>query len=162
MNKQCEIVQDLLPLYVDGACSESSTEMVKEHLESCPECKTLYEKLCSDTGEETLKDEMVGVVAKHEKKVKKKILFWAICYILSISSLISAFPILLFTFYPYSIMAVAIYTIAMVIMSVLSFRKSTIRAAKIKQLLFVFLLIPIITLIAVLVSIETGWLHFPG
>ena len=72
MDKQCEIVQDLLPLYVDGACSESSVAMVKEHLESCPECKTLYEKLCSDTGEGTLKAEMVGVVAKHEKKVKKK------------------------------------------------------------------------------------------
>ena len=72
MDKQCEIVQDLLPLYVDGACSESSVAMVKEHLESCPECKALYEKLCSDTGEETLKAEMVGVVAKHEKKVKQK------------------------------------------------------------------------------------------
>ena len=72
MNKQCEIVQDLLPLYVDGACSESSAAMVKEHLESCPECKALYEKLCSDTGEGTLKAEMVGVVAKHERKVKKK------------------------------------------------------------------------------------------
>ena len=72
MNKQCEIVQDLLPLYVDDACSKSSAAMVKEHLESCPECKAIYEKLCSDTGEETLKAEMVGVVAKHEKKVKKK------------------------------------------------------------------------------------------
>ena len=72
MDKQCEIVRDLLPLYVDGACSESSAAMVKEHLESCPECKTLYEKLCSDTGEGTLKAEMVGVVAKREKKVKKK------------------------------------------------------------------------------------------
>ena len=72
MNKQCEIMQDLLPLYVDGACSESSAAMVKEHLETCPECKTLYEKLCSDTGEGSLKAEMVGVVAKHEKKVKKK------------------------------------------------------------------------------------------
>ena len=72
MDKQCEIVQDLLPLYVDGACSESSAAMVKEHLETCPECKALYEKLCSDAGEETLKAEMVGVVAKHEKKVKKK------------------------------------------------------------------------------------------
>lgn len=72
MDKQCEIVQDLLPLYVDGACSESSAAMVKEHLESCSECKALYEKLCSDTGEETLKAEMAGVVAKHEKKAKKK------------------------------------------------------------------------------------------
>lgn len=82
MNKQCEIVQDLLPLYVDGACSESSAAMVKEHLESCPECKTLYEKLCSDTGEGTLKAEMVGVVAKHEKKVKKKRLLTIVASVL--------------------------------------------------------------------------------
>ena len=72
MDKQCEIVQDLLPLYVDSACSESSAAMAKEHLEICPACKALYEKLCSDTGEETLKAEMTGVVAKHEKKAKKK------------------------------------------------------------------------------------------
>jgi len=82
MNKQCEIVQDLLPLYVDGACSESSAAMVKEHLESCPECKALYEKLCSNTGEETLKAEMIGVVAKHEKKVKKKRLLTIVASVL--------------------------------------------------------------------------------
>ena len=76
MNKQCEIAQDLLPLYVDGACSESSAAMVTEHLESCPECKALYEKLCSDTGEEILKTEMAGVVAKYEKKAKKKKQKW--------------------------------------------------------------------------------------
>lgn len=72
MNKQCEILQDLLPLYVDGACSESSSKMIKEHLETCPECKALYEKLCAITGEDLLKAEMVGVVANHEKKAKKK------------------------------------------------------------------------------------------
>ena len=96
MNKQCEIVQDLLPLYVDGACSESSTAMVKEHLESCSECKTLYEKLCSDTGEGTLKAEMVGVVAKHERKVKKRrlltIVASVVLTIVLIFSVISLWP----------------------------------------------------------------------
>lgn len=71
MNKQCEIVQDLLPLYVDTACSSSSAEMIREHLESCPECKRIYENLCSTTSEEALKAEMTGVVAKHERKIKK-------------------------------------------------------------------------------------------
>lgn len=72
MINQCEIVQDLLPLYVDGACSASSTTMVEEHLENCPECKCLYKKLCSDSGEEILKAEMAEVVAKHEKQINKK------------------------------------------------------------------------------------------
>lgn len=72
MYNQCEIVQDLLPLYVDGACSESSAAMVKDHLANCPQCKDLYEKLCSDSGEEILKAEMDTVVAKHERQVKRK------------------------------------------------------------------------------------------
>lgn len=72
MIDQCEIIQDLLPLYVDSACSASSTAMIEEHLDNCPKCKRLYEKLCSDSGEEILKAEMTDVVAKHEKQIKKK------------------------------------------------------------------------------------------
>ena len=72
MYNQCEILQDLLPLYVDGACSESSAAMVRDHLANCPQCKDLYEKLCSDSGEEILKAEMDTVVAKHERQVKRK------------------------------------------------------------------------------------------
>lgn len=72
MIDKCEIIQDLLPLYVDSACSTSSTSMIEEHLVNCPKCKSLYEKLCSDSGEEILKAEMTEVVAKHEQQVKKK------------------------------------------------------------------------------------------
>lgn len=41
----CNIVKDLLPLYVDDCCSEESALAVKEHIESCPQCKTLYESM---------------------------------------------------------------------------------------------------------------------
>ena len=92
----------------------------------------------------------------------KIVLFWTICYVLSFVSLILSFPILLFAFYPYSIVVIAIYTIVVAILSVLSFHKSAIKLTAIKPMLLVFLLIPIVTLITVLVSIETGWLHFPG
>lgn len=91
MNKQCEIIQDLLPLYVDGACSKASVAVVNEHLEGCSKCKALYEKLCSDTGEEMLKAEMGGVVAKHKKKNKKKRLMTiAASVILTIVLIVSA------------------------------------------------------------------------
>lgn len=72
MDKQCEIVQDLLPLYVDGACSEASMEMVKEHLPSCSSCREIYQRLCSHTNEDVLQQEKGSVVARHEKKVKRK------------------------------------------------------------------------------------------
>ena len=50
MSKQCEIVQDLLPLYVDGACSEASAEMIKEHLETCADCRAIYEQMLEKYG----------------------------------------------------------------------------------------------------------------
>jgi hypothetical protein len=33
------VIQDLLPLYHDGVCSEKSREMVEEHLMECESCK---------------------------------------------------------------------------------------------------------------------------
>ncbi len=41
----CNIIKDLLPLYVDDCCSAESAQLVKEHLALCPHCKELYEKL---------------------------------------------------------------------------------------------------------------------
>lgn len=38
----CEIIRDLLPLYADDSLSEPSCELVKEHLESCEDCRKLY------------------------------------------------------------------------------------------------------------------------
>lgn len=39
----CNIIKDLLPLYIDGCCSEKSAHLIEEHLKSCPECKKTYE-----------------------------------------------------------------------------------------------------------------------
>lgn len=47
----CKIIQDLLPLYVDGLTSDSSNQAVKEHLEKCPECRSILEKLEMPMGE---------------------------------------------------------------------------------------------------------------
>ena len=34
-NIPCELIRDLLPLYVDGLTSEASNREIKEHLETC-------------------------------------------------------------------------------------------------------------------------------
>jgi len=73
MSKQCEIIQDLLPLYVDGACSDASAEIIKEHLEACDPCRDIYEKMCSHTSEEILQKETDSVIIRHEKKEALKI-----------------------------------------------------------------------------------------
>lgn len=74
MSKQCEIVGDLLPLYVDGVCSEASGELVREHMDTCPRCRELCEQLRSHGSEELLKREKDGVVRRHELKESRRIL----------------------------------------------------------------------------------------
>lgn len=37
--KECDIIKDLLPSYVDEICSEASKEWIEEHLADCEECK---------------------------------------------------------------------------------------------------------------------------
>ena len=51
----CDIVQDLLPSYVDGLLSETGTEAVSVHLEDCTSCRTIYEDMT--TPEETTPEE---------------------------------------------------------------------------------------------------------
>ena len=92
----------------------------------------------------------------------KRIIFLVICYILSFLSLFIAFPILLFSFYPYSIIAVAVYVVAIVVLSVFSFLKNNNKHKILKKLLFGVMLLPVIALLTILVSIEAGWLHYPG
>ena len=41
----CDIIQDLLPLYHDGVCSEGSRAAVKEHLTACEDCRRLLEDM---------------------------------------------------------------------------------------------------------------------
>ena len=46
MNKiSCNIIGDLLPLYVDGAVSEDTKKLVEEHLAECEECKKAAEEM---------------------------------------------------------------------------------------------------------------------
>lgn len=41
----CDIIKDLLPLYVDECCSEESVRFVEAHLESCPDCRSVFESM---------------------------------------------------------------------------------------------------------------------
>ena len=44
MNKMnCEIIQDLIPSYIDGICSDATKECVEEHIRECNQCKRLTE-----------------------------------------------------------------------------------------------------------------------
>lgn len=41
----CNIIKDLIPLYIDGCCSDETACEVKKHIESCYKCKTVFESM---------------------------------------------------------------------------------------------------------------------
>ena len=72
MKYNCKVIQDLLPLYTDGICSDVSAQMVEEHLKECASCEKIAKELQDDSVEKTLEKECDHVVLSHEKKVSKK------------------------------------------------------------------------------------------
>lgn len=74
MNKQCEIVQDLLPLYIDNVCSKSSAEMVEDHVSECSECLKLRDKMKNGNCERALRTETQSVIKHHAKSQNRKTL----------------------------------------------------------------------------------------
>ncbi len=72
MNYNCGIIDDLLPLYADGACSEESKAAIEAHLASCEACRKKLERMQSDTVvSETIKSAGKITVTKYAKKVRK-------------------------------------------------------------------------------------------
>ena len=47
-NTPCEVIKDLLPLYVDDICSEKSKDIIEEHLVECEECRNYLDSLKGD------------------------------------------------------------------------------------------------------------------
>lgn len=41
----CGVIRDLLPLYEDGAASEETTQLVREHIKDCPSCREELRKM---------------------------------------------------------------------------------------------------------------------
>ena len=72
MKYQCELIQDLLPLYKDGVCSESSRKIVEEHLEECPACTKLLDELKDTVIDEVILRERDTVIESQSKFFKRK------------------------------------------------------------------------------------------
>ena len=71
MNTKCDIIRDLLPLYVEGVVSEASRQLIEEHLAECADCREYLKLLQEDfpEAEETsFADETASL-----RKIKRKI-----------------------------------------------------------------------------------------
>ncbi len=88
MKLSCQIVQDLLPLYEDGVCSEESCEAVQEHLCECEQCSALCaQSLPKLTSQEPKREDLV--LKKGLRKIRRR---WR----LSVLAIAMILPVLLF------------------------------------------------------------------
>lgn len=84
---KCEIVKDLLPMYIDGLTSQDSNREIEKHLRECEECRSYYQEMTGkipDVLPKAQPDE-VGLLKKERKKRRKnKVIIAIIIVILSI------------------------------------------------------------------------------
>lgn len=71
MNMKCEVIRDLLPLYVDGVASEESRALIEEHLNTCESCRE-YCRLLQEEPPEVPVAEYADETASL-KKIKRRI-----------------------------------------------------------------------------------------
>ena len=67
----CAVVQDLLPLYVDGVCSDESKHLVEAHLAECADCRALCTALKESEAETLFQADTKAVLKAHAKRQSK-------------------------------------------------------------------------------------------
>ena len=67
----CDVVQDLLPLYVDGVCSADSRQLVDAHLAECDDCRKVLADLQESETEVASHAEAKAVIRAHNKHQSK-------------------------------------------------------------------------------------------
>ena len=70
-NKECNIVQDLLPNYIESMTSEITNQYITEHFETCTECKNVFNNMSKEFKLNTNTNNNREV--RYLKKVRSKI-----------------------------------------------------------------------------------------
>ena len=72
MKTECDVIRDLLPLYADDACSEHSRALVEEHLDECPSCSEMLQRLKEDEIETGLLEEKESVISYAVRRFRRR------------------------------------------------------------------------------------------
>lgn len=83
----CNVIQDILPLYLDNAVSEDTAKMVEEHLHTCKECMEYKKKMGTDIVV-TENNEGKKLLRKINGRIRKKI-------VISVAAAIAALAVLI-------------------------------------------------------------------
>ena len=73
---ECNLVMDLLPIYADGKAGKETEDFIRLHMESCPECREMYEAMTKDIDTKTTP----VVISKTVSTPGKRLLCFALIY----------------------------------------------------------------------------------
>ena len=93
MKLSCDVIKDLLPLYVENITSEDSNQLIYEHLEECPECTAYEQNLKEGITLNTGNIETIPL-----KQVQQDILKRKRDSIIFISLIVSLFMLIIFSY----------------------------------------------------------------
>lgn len=78
MNKiPCEVIQDLLPSYIDELTSETTNRLIQEHLESCGNCRAVYASMRAPEGGQQIEvqeQKEIDFLKKNKKRNRRIVL----------------------------------------------------------------------------------------
>lgn len=97
MKTDCEVVRDLLPLYIDGVCSVESMRLVEDHLRECGACRMEYERMTSKEGEPAPAPDASAVIKKTAREMTVRamlsaagvaaiVVYWAVYFVVDFLS----------------------------------------------------------------------------
>lgn len=70
-NKECKIVQDILPNYIDELTSQETNEFIENHLKECTECTEMLNNMKKEINSEDTKKQkkVINFIKKYNKKI---------------------------------------------------------------------------------------------
>ena len=70
--KECKIICDLLPSYIDGLTTEDTNQYIEQHLDNCKDCKEVLEEMRKDFKTDIIKKDTreVKYIKKYNMKMR--------------------------------------------------------------------------------------------
>lgn len=99
-DKNCSLIKDLMPLYIEGLTSTDTNEYIKKHLSECSECNSFFEDIKLDTdinleiNNEELRDKgeiILHKIKKNQDRIKYTFIIFSMIVAVSSSILSKGF-----------------------------------------------------------------------
>ena len=91
-NIPCEIIQDLLPSYVDGLTNDVTNAAIEEHVESCEKCRQILEGMRDGIEKQYVPDDSdkkeIDFLKKNKKRNVKVVIFSLSAAILTLAVIV--------------------------------------------------------------------------